>query len=32
MQIKNAPLGAAGERVAVGKPFAEPIGSAGLMP
>ena len=31
-QIKNAPLGAAGERVAVGKPFDEPIGSAGLMP
>lgn len=29
---KNAPLGVAGERVAVGKPFDEPIGSAGLMP
>ena len=31
-QIKNAPLGAAGERVAVGKPFDEHTGSAGLMP
>ena len=29
-QIK-APLGATGERIAVGKPFADPIGSAGLM-
>ena len=28
----KAPLGAASESVAVGKPFAEPIGSAGLMP
>ena len=31
-QIKNPPLGAAGESVAVDKPFDEPIGSAGLMP
>ena len=29
---KKAPLGVAGERVAVGKPFDEPMGSAGLMP
>ena len=28
----NAPLGAAGESVAVGKPFGGPIGPAGIMP
>ena len=28
----KAPLGAAGESVAVGKPFGGPIGPAGIMP
>ncbi len=28
----KAPLGAVGERVAVGRPFDEPIGPPGVMP